>query len=821
MFDEAFMVLATMVVLLMGPGFALLEAGAAHSSSAVHLLMKNFVDCCISGVAFWSVGYAIAFGVGPGHSEASFAGASGFFLVDVNLAKFFAQYAYAANAATIFGGSVAGRTRFLAYVVVAMCIAAFVVPHHRPFMLLGVWLLAATWPAFNVLSVAFLPDNISDDVRGRVAGRCATNTMLALSAAGTVQYLLQRSAGATARYSLAEFCNAVLGGAVSVTAGCAVMQPWAAIVVGTVASVVVGWASRMQRLVGLDDPLDAAPVHAACGAWGTIALGLLADTSLMADIGRATPGEGGMVVAEGAGQLGAQLTGLLAVATWAVLASLLVFGALTWWGQLRVADEQQVLGMDLTKHDAEHAYPEFELRRVRGTELRRDGGMVTSGAEGDEDAQSVQRAWAQERAMRLGATGGGPGHVSDLPSPWAHAPAGTGAVTAGGGWATAWAHAWPLAHPMAAASPDAASSPQFSPFIGPMGGGALPDGGWHRAANAVTWGGMSVPVVPRENRLLRIFGQPAGAQEQDPVGQTDPAHRLATAGPDVAPETAAVPQGAVHVMRPIAETSREEEARRSRSSSADSLGSPAMRSLRSLRTSTPTGQPDVGEGTAEPVPSGAEFRRRSDAGDEGQAAASTEGEHVLTTPWVLWEERDSADKGPDEKWGDLLIPVGEFSTVEQFWRLWTHVPKLTQLLSSHAGPCKVTRKGADGGKERTGGVKGLMIFRKGIRPAMEHKGEDGKPLTTHRLRSDQNSIRTPQEADHWEKAWETLILSLIGESLPSASAINGAYLSDKTRRGRVMFRLELWSTKMLDSSVSRMCQEALSAAKPKQFSVKV
>lgn len=79
----------------------------------------------------------------------------------------------------------------------------------------------------------------------------------------------------------------------------------------------------------------------------------------------------------------------------------------------------------------------------------------------------------------------------------------------------------------------------------------------------------------------------------------------------------------------------------------------------------------------------------------------------------------------------------------------------------------------------------------------------------------------PQEADHWEKAWETLILSLIGESLPSASAINGAYLSDKTRRGRVMFRLELWSTKMLDSSVSRMCQEALSAAKPKQFSVKV
>ncbi|CAE7864728.1 unnamed protein product, partial [Symbiodinium sp. KB8] len=77
------------------------------------------------------------------------------------------------------------------------------------------------------------------------------------------------------------------------------------------------------------------------------------------------------------------------------------------------------------------------------------------------------------------------------------------------------------------------------------------------------------------------------------------------------------------------------------------------------------------------------------------------------------------------------------------------------------------------------------------------------------------------EADHWEKAWETLILSLIGESLPSASAINGAYLSDKTRRGRVMFRLELWSTKMLDSSVSRMCQEALSAAKPKQFSVKV
>jgi len=61
------------------------------------------------------------------------------------------------------------------------------------------------------------------------------------------------------------------------------------------------------------------------------------------------------------------------------------------------------------------------------------------------------------------------------------------------------------------------------------------------------------------------------------------------------------------------------------------------------------------------------------------AAAPGAGEHPLATPWVLWEERSSGDldKAGGEKWGDLLIPVGEFSTVEQFWRLWTHQPKLS------------------------------------------------------------------------------------------------------------------------------------------------
>ena len=121
---------------------------------------------------------------------------------------------------------------------------------------------------------------------------------------------------------------------------------------------------------------------------------------------------------------------------------------------------------------------------------------------------------------------------------------------------------------------------------------------------------------------------------------------------------------------------------------------------------------------------------------------------------------------------------------------------------------------------RVAGVAGLMLFRKGIQPRAEDVNAAGEKWTTHRLRSDRNSVKSAGDVMAWDKAWETMALLLIGESLPDADALTGAYIMDKSKGRNVSYRLEVWAGRMPSTALNRHLTDALSAVKPKAFSIK-
>lgn len=154
------------------------------------------------------------------------------------------------------------------------------------------------------------------------------------------------------------------------------------------------------------------------------------------------------------------------------------------------------------------------------------------------------------------------------------------------------------------------------------------------------------------------------------------------------------------------------------------------------------------------------------AGEDG--ASGVAAEHALNTPWVLWEKRATKIEG--EKFKDLFIPIGEFATVEQFWRCWTMCPKLScvagcaafeeayelvwpdlgsvhlatpalyrDVFSGPSGPSEISRPEA-GGRARVSGADVYALFRKGIMPLTEFVDASGRTVTTHRIRSDRNKM---------------------------------------------------------------------------------
>jgi len=406
--DTVWVLLAAFLVFFMQAGFGMVEAGFIRAKNACNILTKNFLDYCAASIVFFLVGYAFMFGEGNG-----FIGWSGFALTAAegtypsNLpiwAFWLFQAAFCGAAATIVAGAMAERMKFSAYLIYTVVISALVYPiighwvwgggwlsklgfadfagstvvhatggwaafigavllgprlgkyngngkvnaiagHSIPLAALGVFILWFGWFGFNPGSTL--------GVLGQenAIGLVAINTNLA-AATGAIVAMVT----VWLRYGkpdLSMTMNGALAGLVAITAGCAFVDPWAAIAIGAVAGVVVVFGVALLDAIRVDDPVGAVAVHGMNGIWGTLAIGLFGRKAL----GVAADG---LFYGGGAGQLGIQAMGTLACAGFALVAMGLVFFAIKSTTGLRVGRDEELRGLDIGEHGME-SYAGFEI----------------------------------------------------------------------------------------------------------------------------------------------------------------------------------------------------------------------------------------------------------------------------------------------------------------------------------------------------------------------------------------------------------------------------------------------------------------------------
>lgn len=416
--DTAWLLVTAFLVFFMQLGFAMVEAGFVRAKNVANILMKNILDCAMGGLAFFAVGWGLAYGV-SGDSAGPFAGDGQFFLRGFdNWPSWIFQFAFAATAATIVSGAVAERTKFSVYLVYSAVITAFIYPvvvhwawdshgwlsafrddpigangyidfagsgvvhavggtaalvgavmvgprigkfgpgrkvnvipgHNITLAVLGMFVLWFGWYGFNPGSTLGLSGGLAD-----LAAKVAVTTTLAAAAGGVAAALLTRAL--TGRYDLGLTVNGVLGGLVGITAGCAVVDAWAAIVIGAIgAGVVIGGVWLLDQL-RVDDPVGAVSVHGFAGIWGVLAVGLFASEAGIAQ----AYGESdryGLLLGGGAEQLGIQALGIAAIVAWTAVTAFVLFGALKLTIGLRVRPEEEERGLDVDEHGIE-AYPDF------------------------------------------------------------------------------------------------------------------------------------------------------------------------------------------------------------------------------------------------------------------------------------------------------------------------------------------------------------------------------------------------------------------------------------------------------------------------------
>ena len=163
---------------------------------------------------------------------------------------------------------------------------------------------------------------------------------------------------AKVRYGKADLgltMNGALAGLVSITAGCGFVEPWAAILIGSIGGVLVVFAVAFFDKIKIDDPVGAISVHGVCGIWGTLAVGLFATAATAEAWGAPSHGlfMGGNIEA-----LGVQIVGILAVFAWTIVTASALFFIIKKTIGLRVSEAEELAGLDVQEHGI-GAYPEF------------------------------------------------------------------------------------------------------------------------------------------------------------------------------------------------------------------------------------------------------------------------------------------------------------------------------------------------------------------------------------------------------------------------------------------------------------------------------
>ena len=228
--------------------------------------------------------------------------------------------------------------------------------HSTPLQLIGTFLLWFGWYGFNPGSTLVIHGY------AHTMARTAVTTTLSAAMGGLTGLLVKRclpeKLGGSGLYDIGHTCNSLLGALVGITAGCATVHPWAAIIIGTLSAFVYHAASCMMRKLHIDDPLDAFAVHGACGMWGVLATGLFTakeysyapheDSDLFKEIGGY---DAGLFMEGTHGSLFAtHVVSIIIEVAWVVTMSAIMFGLLKAAHVFRVPSEDEDIGLDNSKH---------------------------------------------------------------------------------------------------------------------------------------------------------------------------------------------------------------------------------------------------------------------------------------------------------------------------------------------------------------------------------------------------------------------------------------------------------------------------------------
>jgi Amt family ammonium transporter len=424
----------------MQTGFAMLTAGSVRSKNVKNILLWNLLDSCGGALAFWSVGYAFAYG-----GTHTFIGNTNFFLIDTDFETWFFQFAFACALSSIVAGTVAERCQMKAYLFYSVFLVGFCYPvvarafwseygflspsnanplwgtgvidlagsgpvhmtggatalvaaitlgprrgrfhdedgnvlvkqrefgpHSVALQFLGTFCLWFGWYGFNPGSVL----KISSASSGFVASLAAVNTTLgaaaaAVSAMFSLSFVEYYKTGLTT-YDLTATMNGCLTGLVAITAGCATVEPWAAVVIGIVAGWVYLFSSWALIKLRIDDAVDAIPVHFAGGWWGVWATGLFSSPRLM-EAAFSNSTNVGWFYEWGRGSanftlMGLQIVGTLFVIGWTCTVMGIYFWVLNYFNVLRIDELEEEVGMDISFHKGS-AYAIEEVRADKVIEL--------------------------------------------------------------------------------------------------------------------------------------------------------------------------------------------------------------------------------------------------------------------------------------------------------------------------------------------------------------------------------------------------------------------------------------------------------------------
>ncbi len=385
--DNIVLFIAAVLVLFMQAGFAMVETGFNSAKNAVNIMFKNIIDLAAGLAIFWLVGYGIMYGAseiipnwlvwgGFGISQTPPEALPGNLNPQVD---FLFQAAFAATAATIVSGAVAGRMKVSGYLIYSIVITAIIYPisgywkwgggwldqmgfydfagsivvhavggfaalaavivlgprigrfsekgtnpfppHSMGLSTLGVFILFVGWFGFNPGSQLAFTGASNTDATMLIA----TNTALA-AATGTLLAMLYswlRKGKPDLGYTL----NGMLAGLVGITANCDSVTNVEALIIGAVAGLLVGVGIDLLEAAKIDDTVGAWPVHGFVGIWGGLATGIFGGHPMVA-----------------------QIVGSIAIPLWAFATSFVLFTVLKAVGMLRVSPEEEQAGLDISEH---------------------------------------------------------------------------------------------------------------------------------------------------------------------------------------------------------------------------------------------------------------------------------------------------------------------------------------------------------------------------------------------------------------------------------------------------------------------------------------